>query len=328
MSRPGGPVVAKRGSPSLTSTVDEFELIQKYFVRPDGGRGVVTGIGDDGAVLRPDAGRELISVIDTLVAAVHFPQDIDAADLGYRAVAVNLSDIAAMGGRPRWMTLALTMPDADEHWISDFAEGLHAAAAEYDVALVGGDTTQGDIVVVSVQITGDIVEGGAIHRSGAAAGDAIFVTGTVGDAAAGLELLKAGQGNDFLSNRFLRPAARVDFGQSLVGVASAAIDVSDGLYTDLQKLLSASGVGAELDVDCLPLSDALRSKFALEAQRRFALSGGDDYELCFTASKDVRVDTNDLRVTQIGLITDGEELVCRDARGIVEYDDSGYRHFQ
>ncbi len=308
--------------------MDEFELIQKYFVRPDEGRGVVTGIGDDGAVLRPDAGRELISVIDTLVAAVHFPQDIDAADLGYRAVAVNLSDIAAMGACPRWMTLALTIPDANEHWVSRFAEGLHAAAAEHGVALVGGDTTQGDNVVVSVQITGDVVEGGAIHRSGAATGDAIFVTGTVGDAAAGLELLKVGQGDDFLSARFLRPAARVAFGQSLVGVASAAIDVSDGLYTDLQKLLSASGVGAELDIECLPLSDALQSKFDLESQRRFALSGGDDYELCFTALKDVLIDANDLRVTQIGVITDGEELVCRDACGIVEYDDSGYRHFQ
>ena len=308
--------------------MDEFELIQRYFVRTDEGRGVVTGIGDDGAVLRPDAGRELISVIDTLVAAVHFPKNIDAADLGYRVVVVNLSDIAAMGGRPRWMTLALTMPDANEHWISRFAEGLYTAADEYGVVLVGGDTTQGDNVVVSVQITGDVVEGGAIHRSGAASGNAIFVTGTIGDAAAGLELLKAGQGHDFLSNRFLRPAARVDFGQSLVGVASAAIDISDGLYTDLQKLLSASGVGAELDIGCLPLSDALQSKFDLESQRRFALSGGDDYELCFTAPKDVLFDANDLRITQIGLITEGDELVCRDASGIVEYEDSGYRHFQ
>lgn len=308
--------------------MDEFELIQRYFVRTDEARGVITGIGDDGAVLRPDSGFELISVIDTLVEAVHFPTGIAAADLGYRAVAVNLSDVAAMGGRPRWMTLALTMPDADEHWIRGFAEGLHVAAAQHGVALVGGDTTKGKDVVVSIQITGDVVEGGAIHRSGATIGDAIFVTGTIGDAAAGLELLQAEQDNDFLLQRFLRPAARVDFGQSLVGVASAAIDLSDGLYADLQKLLSASGVGAQIDLDLLPLSDELRAIFDSKAQRRFALSGGDDYELCFTAPEDASFDAGTLRVTRIGTITAGEKLVCRDAGGIVEYSDRGYRHFR
>jgi thiamine-monophosphate kinase len=308
--------------------VDEFELIQRYFVRKGEVTGVVTGIGDDGAVLQPDPGRELISVIDTLVESVHFPVNIAASDLGYRAVAVNLSDVAAMGGRPRWMMLALTMPEADEHWIRGFAEGLHVAAAEHGLTLVGGDTTKGNNVVVSIQITGDVVEGGAIRRSGAASGDAIFVTGTIGDAAAGLEILQAGQGDDFLVPRFLRPAARVDFGQSLVGVAHAAIDLSDGLYADLQKLLSASGVGAEIDLETLPLSDALRTAFDTEAQRRFALSGGDDYELCFTAPEGTSFNANDLRITKIGMVTAGNKLVCRDARGIVEYSDRGYRHFR
>lgn len=308
--------------------MDEFELIQRYFVRTDEARGVVTGIGDDGAVLQPDPGYELISVIDTLVESVHFPTRIAAEDLAYRAVAVNLSDVAAMGGRPRWMTLALTMPDADERWIRGFAEGLHSAAAEHGLTLVGGDTTRGNNVVVSIQITGDVVEGGAILRSGAAIGDAIFVTGTIGDAAAGLEILQAGQGDDFLRRRFLRPTARVDFGQSLVGVADAAIDLSDGLCADLQKLLSASGVGAEIDLEILPLSDALRSAFDPEAQRRFALSGGDDYELCFTAPEDASFDANDLRITKIGRITAGEKLVCRDASGFVECSDRGYRHFR
>jgi len=308
--------------------VDEFELIQRFFVRADEARGVTTGIGDDGAVLKPDPGRELISVIDTLVASVHFPNDINAADLGYRVVAVNLSDIAAMGGRPRWMTLALTMTESNEKWLSEFAEGLHRAAAEHDVSLVGGDTTQGDDIVVSVQITGDVAEGAAILRSGAAAGDTIFVTGTVGDAAAGLELLSAGKPDEYLSSRFFRPTARVDFGQSLAGRASAAIDISDGLLGDLKKLLSSSGVGAEINLDNLPISDALASSFDRDAQRRFALSGGDDYELCFTAADDALPDVSELRVTAIGTAIQGDRLVCRDANGIVEYDDSGYRHFQ
>ena len=308
--------------------MDEFELIQRFFVRADDARGVTKGIGDDGAVLQPDPGRELISVIDTLVASVHFPDNIKAADLGYRVVAVNLSDIAAMGGRPRWMTLALTITESNEEWLSEFAEGLHKAATEHNISLVGGDTTQGDHIVVSVQITGDVVAGAAILRSGAVAGDTIFVTGTIGDAAAGLALLSAGKPDEYLSSRFLRPTARVDFGQSIAGQASAAIDISDGLFGDLKKLLSASGVGAEINLDDLPISDALASSFDQDGQRRFALSGGDDYELCFTAADSALPDMSDLRITAIGQVMQGDQLICRDAGGIVKYDDSGYRHFQ
>ena len=308
--------------------MDEFELINRYFVRASEARGVITGIGDDGAVLRPDVGRELITVIDTLVEGTHFPGKIAAADLGYRAVAVNLSDIAAMGGRPRWMTLALTMPSSDAAWVEHFADGLFAAAAEHDVALVGGDTTRGESTVVTVQITGDVAAGTAIHRSGAKVGDTIFVTGTVGDAAAGLDLLSAGKPDEYLSSRFARPVARVSFGQALVGTAHAAIDISDGLLADLQKLLTASGVGAEIDIDHLPISEPLRSSFDVDAQRRFAMSGGDDYELCFTASDDALPDSGDVPVTAIGRITAGASIVCRDDGAIVEYADSGYRHFQ
>lgn len=308
--------------------MDEFELINRYFVRANEARGVITGIGDDGAVLQPDAGRELITVIDTLVEGTHFPGQIAADDLGYRVVAVNLSDIAAMGGRPRWMTLALTMPSSDTAWIEQFADGLYAAADEHDVALVGGDTTRGESTVVTVQITGDVAEGGAIHRSGAKVGDTIFVTGTVGDAAAGLELLSAGKPDDYLSSRFVRPIARVSFGQALVGTAHAAIDISDGLLADLQKLLTASDVGAEIDIGQIPISEPLRSSFDIDAQRRFALSGGDDYELCFTAADDALPDSGAVRVTAIGRITAGASIVCRDHGAIVEYADSGYRHFQ
>ena len=308
--------------------MDEFQLIQRYFVRANEASGVITGIGDDGAVLRPDAGFDLVTVIDTLVEGVHFPADLDAADIAYRAVAVNLSDIAAMGARPRWMTIALTLSQADEAWLGAFAGGLFSAASEHDVALVGGDMTSGEQTVVSVQITGDIAKDAAILRSGASPGDTIYVTGTVGDAAAGLELTLAGRSDKYLQSRFCRPTARVRYGQLLCGVASAAIDVSDGLFGDLGKLLAASNVGAEIDLCNLPLSDALQANFDPDSQRRLALSGGDDYELCFTAAGKSLPDAEDLLVTPLGRVTSGDSIVCRDERGIVEYDDSGYLHFR
>ena len=313
---------------SKRKAVDEFELIQTYFVRKGEAAGVSTGIGDDGAVLQPEPGRELIAVIDTLVEGIHFPDGTDPFDIGFRAVAVNLSDIAAMGGRPRWMTLALTMPEADEQWVGRFAEGLHAAATEYQVALVGGDTTFGKSLVVSVQITGDVATGKAIKRSGANVGDHIFVTGTVGDAAAGLDLITTGMPDSFLSARFLRPNARVDYGQALLDVATAAIDVSDGLYADLAKLLEASGVGGTLETEELPFSPTLSALFDTGARLRFGLTGGDDYELCFTAASTEVPAGKGFRVTRIGTVTADEKLTCRLNGEIVPFANSGYRHFQ
>lgn len=306
--------------------MDEFELINRYFDRRVTTPGVVTGIGDDGAVLEPEPGRDQVQVIDSLVEGVHFPSDSNAAEIGYRVVAVNLSDIAAMGARPRWMTLALTMPQKDAQWLTDFANGLFEAAAEFDVALVGGDTTSGDAVVATVHITGEVEQGRALLRSGAQVGDKIFVTGTVGDAAAGLELLRRGVHDNFLVNRFLRPSARIATGCSLVGRASAAIDVSDGLIGDLKKLLEASGVGGELDLERVPVSDAVKSHFDEADTIRFALSGGDDYELCFTATPDAVENIAD--ITAVGRITDGNGLVCRQNGDTVEYEHGGYRHFQ
>ena len=308
--------------------MDEFELIERFFARAGSPGGVVTGIGDDGAVLRPDPGKDLVNVIDTMVSGVHFPEDISPSDLGYRIVAVNLSDIAAMGARPRWMTLALTLTSANEQWLAEFASGLHGAAAEYDVALVGGDTTSGKQLVVSVQINGDITPGQSMLRSGAGIGDTIYVTGTVGDAAAGLALIQAGRPDDYLVQRYLRPNARVECGQALTGSATAAIDVSDGLYGDLRKLLSASCVGGEIDLEKLPLSAQLTDAFQEEDQRRFALSGGDDYELCFTSAEKLEDEIAGVRVTAIGKVTEGSDLLCRDASGIVDFEDSGYLHFQ
>ncbi len=307
--------------------VDEFELIRRYFDRQRATPGVITGIGDDGAILSvPGTGLELVQVVDTLVEDVHFPAATSAADIAYRAVAVNLSDIAAMGARPRWMTLALTMPSGDEHWLVEFAKGLFKAADAHEVALVGGDTTRGASIVVTVNMTGEVAAGRALLRSGASAGDTIFVTGTIGDAAAGLALLQSGGNDDFLCGRFLRPSARVDTGARLVGRASAAIDLSDGLLGDLRKLLDASGVGGEIDVASVPLSNAMKSRFEQEERTRFALFGGDDYELCFTAADERISDLDD--ASPIGRVTGESGLVCRLDGDIVDYDDSGYRHFR
>lgn len=305
--------------------MDEFELIRRYFAR-SGGTGVEIGIGDDGAVLAPTPGLHQVQVIDTLVEGVHFPAHLSPSDIGFRAVAVNLSDIAAMGARPRWMTLALSLPDADERWLEAFAGGLHTAAAEYGLALVGGDTTRAPIVVATVHISGEIEPGRALRRDGARPGDTIYVSGTLGDAAAGLAGLLDGTAVRDLVHRFTRPAARVRLGQALVGCASAAIDVSDGLYGDLGKLLSASGVGGEIHLEHLPLSAALVAAFPPEERRRFALQGGDDYELCFTASGPLP-DSGIVPLTAIGTVTATAGIVCKDRGRVVPFDDPGYLHF-
>jgi thiamine-monophosphate kinase len=306
--------------------MDEFELIRRYFKRSKDTGEVVTGIGDDGAVLTPDTTTQQIQVIDTLVEGVHFPPDTHPSDIAYRAVAVNLSDIAAMGGRPRWMTLALTLPNADEQWVESFATGLFEAADEFDVVLVGGDTTSGPVTVVTVSVTGEVRQGAALLRSGAEPGDAIYVTGTPGDAAAGLCLLQRGESNDVLVQRFLRPTARLETGAALVGKATAAIDISDGLAGDLSKLLTASGVGGEIQIDRLPISDALRLVDSKEQQYQWALCGGDDYELCFTAKEQAMTDISG--VTRIGRVTQSGFLKCTLNGDVVEINDSGYRHFQ
>jgi thiamine-monophosphate kinase len=303
--------------------VDEFELIRRYFTRDAQASDVIVGIGDDGAVLEPESGTQQVQVIDTMVEGVHFPPGMAAADIGYRVVAVNLSDIAAMGAKPRWMTLALTLADQDESWVDQFAAGLFDAAREYDVELVGGDTTSGKVIVATVHMTGVVEEGAALLRSGAIVGDTVFVTGTVGDAAAGLALLREGQREEYLQQRFLRPRARVSIGRELVGQASAAIDLSDGLVGDLRKLLDASGVGANIDIECIPTSVALRQRFTVEEALEFALTGGDDYELLFTGPANLDIDG----VTPIGVVTAGTELRCRLNGELVEVDDAGYRHF-
>lgn len=317
--------------------MNEFDIISRYFTRAAPAEGVRIGIGDDGAVLVPSPGRELVSVVDTLVAGVHFPPTLASADVGYRAVIVNLSDVAAMGARPRWMTLALTLADADPVWLDGFAHGLFEAADRYDTALVGGDTTRGAETVVSVQITAEVEPDRAITRAGARAGDAIYVTGAVGDAAAGLSILESGlpasADVEYLVRRFTRPDARVDVGLEIANFANAAIDVSDGLFGDLEKLLTASGVAGSLDIDSLPLSPQIGRLLVEDDALKFALGGGDDYELCFAASDaDGQVDAVATRtgvpITRIGRVEDGSGLACRRDGQPYAYSDTGYRHFR
>jgi len=267
--------------------VGEFELIDRYFAqlgarRPD----VQLGVGDDAALLSVPPGQDLVACVDTLVAGRHFPPDSHADDIGWRSLAVNLSDLAAMGATPAWATLALTLPEFDEEWLEGFAAGFAALADQHGVALVGGDTTRGPLTI-SVSLMGLVPAGTALRRSGARPGDLIYVTGWPGDAAAGLALLQGrlqGQGADrgALERKFRRPEPRVAFGSRLRGIASSCVDVSDGLAADLGRLVARSGAGAVVRAAELPLSRALYALAGEARAREFALGGGDDYELLYT----------------------------------------------
>jgi len=293
---------------------------------------VVLGIGDDGAVLSLPPDSRLVAVVDTLVEGVHFPPELPARCVGHRALAVNLSDMAAMGAMPAWATLALTLPAAETAWLGEFVEGFAALAERHDVALVGGDTTRGPLTI-TVQLLGIASPGAWLTRSNASAGDRVFVSGTLGDAAAGLAILETDglpRGGP-LADRFLWPAARVDEGRSLVGIATAAIDVSDGFAADLGKLLEASGAGAVLEPDRLPLSEALRRRYDGPTALRMALSGGDDYELCFTVPEErvpelMRIVSDwPCACTRVGHVTQDRGL--RDAAGRLIDESGGYDHF-
>jgi len=317
--------------------VDEFELIRRYFTRELIDADVRIGIGDDGAVMRPTTGRDLVAVMDTLVEGVHFPVDLGAADIGWRAVAVNLSDIAAMAATPRWMTLALTLREANPDWLQDFSSGLFAAAEEHSISLVGGDTTRGQQNIISIQICGDVDPDFILTRAGARVRDLICVSGTLGDAAAGLNLLQSNSvmldADNDLIRRFRRPNARVSLAQTIAPHASAAIDISDGLYGDIQKLLRASDTGGRIELDSIPLSSTLVEQFGLDRAQQFALGGGDDYELCFTlpAGSEALLSEfsqqHTVRISCIGVVTDNHKLICTRQGEPFNYVDQGYHHF-
>ena len=312
--------------------MDEFDIIRRFFTPDRTSDSVMVGVGDDGAVLRPTPGKDLINVIDTMVAGVHFPDTLPPADIGFRAVAINVSDIAAMGGTPRWMTMALTLDDALPDWLADFADGARDASGRYGVELVGGDITRGSDKVISVQVTGEVDPGSVLTRSGARPGDGIYVSGTPGDAALGLSIIESGAAAsaevDYLVKRFSRPDARVALGNALAGRASAAIDLSDGLYADLAKLLDASGVAGRIRLDDLPASAALAGMVGREDALAFMLGGGDDYELAFTSpDESITEIAADVAVTRIGSVVDGEGLSCTLGGEPYTFQSQGYRHF-
>ncbi len=264
----------------------EFEIIRRYFMRQSLKRDdVLTAIGDDAAVLRVPAGQELVVCMDTLVSGVHFPCETAASAIGHKSLAVNLSDLAAMGATPAWATLSLTLPENDSTWIDEFSRAFLALADRYNVQLVGGDTTRGPLSV-TVQAHGLVSQGEALMRKGAAPGDRIYVTGTLGDAGLALQLQESAPVS--LRKKLDYPEPRIEAGQLLAGLASAAIDISDGLLADLGHLLEDADAGASLQVDSLPRSKAFISSLQKSVSQQpsryyeLPLSAGDDYELCFT----------------------------------------------
>lgn len=322
----------------------EFELIERYFRAPAEQlrqrRGdVPVGIGDDGALLQVPPGRQLVAVMDTVVEGRHFPVGFSAASIGHRALAVNLSDLAAMGAEPAWFLLALTMPRSDERFLEDLAQGMSALAQQHGIALVGGDTTAGPLSL-TVQAMGLVEPDQALLRSGGRPGDLLFVSGTPGDAAAGLQIAlgrSAGRGDESrraaLLQRFAYPEPRVALGRALRGVASSCIDVSDGLVADAARLARASGCGLRVDVEKLPVSAALQDFAGLDGAGNLVLSGGDDYELCFTvaparlAALQLAVKDVKCRVTCIGELAPGSAIQVLRGGEVIDADLRGFDHF-
>jgi thiamine-monophosphate kinase len=316
--------------------IGEFDIIGRYFTRPDRDPDVLLGVGDDAAVLAVD-GLTAVTV-DTLVAGVHFPDGIAPNLLGYRLMAVNLSDLAAMGAEPRWCTLALTLPKPDEIWLEGFSRGLFELADRYGVSLVGGDLTRGPLTV-TLQLLGTVERGRVLTRAGGKIGDDVYVTGTLGDSAAGIALINerveaaAGSAAAALKERFYRPVPRVEAGLALRALASAAIDVSDGLLADLGHICERSGCGAVIEAESVPVSAELLTMFPPQIALAHALGGGDDYELCFTAppSRAPKIETalagTGAVPKRIGQLVAGGGVVCTREGEPFTPPARGYRHF-
>jgi thiamine-monophosphate kinase len=306
----------------------EFDLIKQYFDRRHARSDVLLGVGDDAAVLTPPAGCKLVAATDTIVEGVHFPEGTAPSDIGFRALAVNLSDIAAMGGVPAWMTLAISLPRADAGWLSGFSAGLFELADAHQVALVGGDTVRGPLVI-TITILGWVESDAWLTRSGARAGDALYVSGIPGEAAGGLAViqrhLEDAPATRVLRQRFLRPEPRLELGRALRTVATAAMDVSDGLLTDVTKLCAASHCGAVIEVERLPHSAALNAVFDATTCLQYTLAGGDDYELVFTMPPTTTLTFP--TCTRIGQITAGLAVECRRDGALIPSPLGGYDHF-
>ena len=300
------------------------------------------GIGDDAAVLNVTPGQQLVMASDTLVAGVHFPETASGREVATRSLCVNLSDMAAMGAKPRWFTLALTLPrdKANAEWLADFSAGLGDIAKQYDVALVGGDTTSGPLTL-TLSLVGEVPVGEALTRSGAGSGDSVFVTGYLGDGAAALELIindyDDHTDSDRLLRRFYCPEPQIQAGLKLRSIASACIDISDGLMADLGHICKASGVTAVIQTEQLPIAAEILERSPLDALE-WALCGGDDYQLCFTVAADqlakveALIDLGELDARRIGTIKPGDQSII--TVSVIDKNNTlltvvkpGYNHF-
>jgi len=320
--------------------LDEFDLIETYFTwensssRADSEDTIAVSVGDDAAVLNIPPNTQLVTSTDTLVSGVHFPENTSAEAIGHKALAVNLSDLAAMGAKPAWFTLALTLPEIDYDWLREFSRGLKKLAQQFQIALVGGDTTRGPLTI-SIQVMGIVDNNQALLRSGAIAGDKVYVTGTLGDAAAGLDsviknLNLSEDDKDYCEQRLNYPQPRLLESDTIRDYATSCIDISDGLLQDITHILKASNKGAELDLSSIPLSQAL-SKIDKNQSLGYALSGGDDYELLFTIPSEAesvfleKMQKPGYQITCIGVINElYGSLVDTEGNNLMS---KGYTHF-
>lgn len=320
-------------------SLDEFSIIDNFFNRRKVNRDdVIVGIGDDAAIVKVPFGCELVLSIDTLVEGVHFPVDAPPEQLGYKSLAVNLSDLAAMGATPAWATLALTMPMNDPIWLKNFCAGFFSLLDEFNMQLIGGNLSRGPLAI-SCQVHGFVAPGKALLRSGAKTHDLIYVTGHLG--AAGLALNHLNHQIQLppldlseVFEKYYRPMPRIKVGLALLDLAHAAIDISDGLMADLGHLLEKSGKGALIYIEDLPLAACLKNNLSQDEAVQMALSAGDDYELCFTipADKKLILDNKlpkDVILTCIGVVIEEPDIILQNKEGqaIKPAQTTGYRHF-
>lgn len=318
----------------------EFSFIYDYLTQtPFADSSVILGIGDDAALLNFPPHEQVVVATDTLVAGTHFFSAWTPAEIAYRAVAVNVSDFAAMAVLPKYVLMALTIPSLESPWASSFCQGLFEALREFELQLVGGDTTRGPALTITLELLGSVRENQTLTRRGAKVGDLIYVTGELGAAAGAIQLIKASGDvrlaeHPLLLTALLRPQPRLSQALAIRPYANSAIDISDGLAADLSHILMASQVGAYLEVGCLPLAKALPSNLAEEEKWQLALSGGDDYELCFTVPKRYQCQVEEVAsalpggITLIGEITATPGLICQKPDGqTLNLPRQGFSHF-
>jgi thiamine-monophosphate kinase len=317
----------------------EFEQIKRYFSKPPTRRDVLLGVGDDCAIVNSPEGKQLAISCDTMVEDVHFFKTMPARALAHKLVASNLSDLAAMGAVPAWITLSMSMPEMDAPWLETFSAALHEITDYYGMNLIGGDTTYSPIMVLSVTIHGFLPSGKGMRRSGAGLGDFIYVTGYLGDAALGLQHLKQAKELSPLQiayavERHYYPTPRVLLGQSIRDVVTSCTDLSDGLSIDLPQLLEASGHGGQIHLDKLPLSKVMQQACSIEQAFDLALHGGEDYELLFTAPANQRMlveasaQDADVKITCIGQVQGAQTLQYIYHNQPWDVTVSGYEHFK